>query len=557
MMGWARWNQVVEGVAEPIHARAFVIADPEAGRKLAFVSAEICFITQALRDEVLARLPGWDARDVLLSATHTHSAPGGFSHHLTYNLMVPGIVPQVFETFVAGIGAAILDAESRAAAGRLRPAAGSFDPAIEVAFNRSLAAHNQNRDLPRKFGPDETHLAVDREMYLLRIEDEAGNPVGQLNWFSVHPINVHSDNRLITPDNKGYAAVTVERSLGPAPFVAAFAQGAAADVTPNFKTYEPRGLKRGKFADDFESARFNGQAQAELALTLFGEAREAPALSGELDSAFGHFEFVDMPVPPRFADGFVGMRTGTAAIGARMLGGTEDGRGVTSVEVDVFKAAAVLARARAQIEAFWAGADRYRDVAARQRAQGPKDVVFEPVEGKVLGLSAFDKLPLPDGRDPLVVYLRRLAAAGVTAGHPWTPHVLPLQLVVVGPLAIAALPAEFTTQAGRRLRASLLETLAERGVTRVQLTGYANAYSGYVTTPEEYDRQDYEGASTHFGRWTLGAYQAAFDDLARELLRAPSERPARTLRPAKLNPDWHDALSHASGKAWWREAGYQ
>ena len=551
MMGWAKWENVVEGVAQPLQARAFVFVDPETGRRLAFVCAEICFITQALRDGVLARLPGWAPAEVLLSATHTHSGPGGYSHHVLYNMTIPGFVPEVYEAIVAGIAEAVRAAAERAAPGRARPAAGLFDPDVPVAFNRSLEAHNLNRDLGRRFGPDEAHLAVDREMYLLRLEDEVGNPLGVIDWFSVHPINVHNDNRLITPDNKGFAATALERAFGDR-FVAAFAQGAAADVSPNFRRYPPRPMLRGHHADDFESARFNGEAQADLATALFTEAGEAAALTGELDLAFGYFDFVDAEVPPRYADGYVGMRTGAAAIGARMIGGTEDGPGVTSVEVDLARLAAGAARLRAHLEAFAAGADAYRHVAARYRAQGNKDVFLEPTERKVLSIAALDRLPLPEGRDPAVGYLKHLQATGALGERPWTPHVLPLQLAVLGPLAIAALPCELTTQAGRRLRDTIAGVLAERGVTRVQLTGYANAYAGYVTTPEEYDRQDYEGASTHFGRWTLGAYQTFFEDLARELLMAPSERPARRPAPPPFPPEEIEARSHAAALAWRR-----
>jgi neutral ceramidase len=38
-----------------------------------------------------------------------------------------------------------------------------------------------------------------------------------------------------------------------------------------------------------------------------------------------------------------------------------------------------------------------------------------------------------------------------------------------------------------------------------------------VTTHEEYDRQDYEGASTHFGPWTLAAVQQTVAQLASSL----------------------------------------
>ena len=42
--------------------------------------------------------------------------------------------------------------------------------------------------------------------------------------------------------------------------------------------------------------------------------------------------------------------------------------------------------------------------------------------------------------------------------------------------------------------------------TLLVVAGLSNAYAGYVTTAEEYDKQHYEGGSTHFGRWTLAAY---------------------------------------------------
>ncbi len=49
------------------------------------------------------------------------------------------------------------------------------------------------------------------------------------------------------------------------------------------------------------------------------------------------------------------------------------------------------------------------------------------------------------------------------------------------------------------------------------IQGYANAYSQYVTTPEEYQLQQYEGGSTLFGKYTLPAYQQEFAGLAKAL----------------------------------------
>ena len=94
---------------------------------------------------------------------------------------------------------------------------------------------------------------------------------------------------------------------------------------------------------------------------------------------------------------------------------------------------------------------------------------------------------------------------------------MPLQVAQIGSLGIAAVPFECTTMAGRRLKETVLSQLRPAGVTRVVIAGLANAYSGYTTTREEYDRQDYEGGFTHFGPWTLAAVQQTVAQLASSL----------------------------------------
>jgi neutral ceramidase len=48
----------------------------------------------------------------------------------------------------------------------------------------------------------------------------------------------------------------------------------------------------------------------------------------------------------------------------------------------------------------------------------------------------------------------------------------------------------------------------------VLVAGYSNGYIHYVTTPEEYEDQQYEGGSTLFGRWELPALQQTVATLA-------------------------------------------
>jgi hypothetical protein len=53
---------------------------------------------------------------------------------------------------------------------------------------------------------------------------------------------------------------------------------------------------------------------------------------------------------------------------------------------------------------------------------------------------------------------------------------------------------------------------------------YANGYSGYVTTNEEYQVQMYEGGHTVFGEWTLAALQTKFYQLSKAMLKPKAER---------------------------------
>ena len=107
---------------------------------------------------------------------------------------------------------------------------------------------------------------------------------------------------------------------------------------------------------------------------------------------------------------------------------------------------------------------------------------------------------------------------------PWTPEVLPLQIFLIGELAIASFPGEITTVAGYRLKETILSILKKRGITKVVLSSYANAYCGYVTTFEEYQCQLYEGGHTVFGEWTLAAFQTKFKELAVQLIKKEEER---------------------------------
>ena len=69
---------------------------------------------------------------------------------------------------------------------------------------------------------------------------------------------------------------------------------------------------------------------------------------------------------------------------------------------------------------------------------------------------------------------------------------------------------------GRRMRDTVKSVLGDE-VKYVVIAGYSNDYAGYITTPEEYGVQQYEGGHTLFGPWTLPGFLQEIDRLTRAL----------------------------------------
>lgn len=110
--------------------------------------------------------------------------------------------------------------------------------------------------------------------------------------------------------------------------------------------------------------------------------------------------------------------------------------------------------------------------------------------------------------------------------YQWQPSILPTQVVRIGNVVITAVPGEFTTMAGRRMKDTIRGAVAA-GIpnAHVVLAGLSNAYSSYVTTFEEYQIQRYEGASTIFGPYTLDAYLQLYEILAQKLVLGKKVNP--------------------------------
>jgi neutral ceramidase len=472
MMGYSMPYQKTEGIQMRLRSRAFVVASKDRSKCVAVVSADLGQLFHAVKHEVVKKLqadtnlrdendnPLFHDANVMLSATHTHSGPGGYSNYALYNLSVLGFDEDNFNCIVEGIYNSIVKGYGNLLPGKIFIKKGDL---FDAAKNRSPLAYSQNPDDEKALYDSD----INTEMTLLKfvtVVDDVESAIGALNWFAVHNTNIGNTNRLISGDNKGYASYLFEKDMGTDytagnTFVAAFAQAESGDVTPNIWGY-PDGI------NDFNRMKIVGHRQYDCAKSLFVNADEQ--LTAALDYRHMYVDFNDLAIDPEWVDGAVGIRTCPPALGfSKIAGSTEDGVGVEFI---------------------------------------PEGMTFDSV--------ALPPITIVPDLQECHKEKRILIPVGDEAPFFMTQEKLPVQIVTLGKLALLAVPTEFTTMAGRRLKTSVKDELAAIGIEHIVIAGYANAYTGYVTTREEYKAQHYEGASTHFGPYTLNAYQQEFNRLA-------------------------------------------
>ncbi len=490
LMGYGRLDQQAEGLHTRLRARSFVIAHPATGERVLLVVVDAPMIFSSVRQEVLRRLADeygdrYTDRNVLITATHTHAGPGGQSHHLLYNLTTLGFHEKTFDAVTDGIVESVREAHDDLAPSTLRLTHGEL---TNASANRSREAFARNPAADREHFPD----GIDPRTSLLRIQ-RRGEPVGALNFFATHNTSMSGDNRLVSGDNKGYAAHHWEHDVagvehggtddGPPGFVAAFAQTNAGDMTPNLDLTPP------STPEDVARTREIGRRQYEAAAAQL-DAPAAP-LRGPVDSRLVHVDLSDVTVRPEFTGDGRTHRTCAPAVGAAMAAGsTEDGPAFPG---------------------FSEGENPLWDLVS--------DSVLYTASPELKDCQAPKDIAVPIG--------------AMNAVYPWVQERVPVQLVRIGGLYLVGIPAEVTVTAGLRLRRTVADIVGA-DLSDVLVAGYSNAYAHYVTTPEEYDAQHYEGGSTLFGRWQLPALRQTSARLATAL------RDGTELPPGPAAPDLSD-----------------
>lgn len=479
MLGYASITQIAAGMYTRLYARAFVIESPCNGKRVAIVIADLGQLFQGVKQEVVKALNKrygnlFSDENVMIAATHQHSGPGGLSTYVLYNLSTLGFNRSNFNAVVNGIVMAIVRANAELRPATIKVATGQV---IGTGTNRSKSAYQNNPAAERAAYSED----VNHTMQLLRFDGVDGRPIGMINWFALHGVSMNNRNSYVNSDNKGYAAYLFEKDFhsdyGDHTFVAAFAQADSGDVTANDGIH-PGGVGLDGLADVKRAAL----PQYLTAKTLYNTATQK--ITGSIDYRHTFLEMDKIAITPEFSGG-IAASTCPPALGVSMLAGTADGEGL-----------------------------------------GRQGVSCDNVNNIFPGIMCKLFTTPCQGVKPIFLNLDF---------HPvsWVPKILPMQMMTIGDFAVAAMPFELTTMSGRRLRTTIAQELPNIQQQHIALSPLANAYAQYITTPEEYKVQRYEGASTLFGPWSLAALQQEFSRLARAL-RDHSSVPAG-ITPANLS----------------------
>jgi len=459
------------GVRTKLMARVFYIK-PKSGSSVALVQCDLLSGSLILHHriaELIAEKTDVEIGGLLLAGTHTHSGPGNYFGSMFYNRAAAnrsGFDNSLFEFLSERIASAIIRAYDSK-----RPAkiATGTTQIIGIARNRSLPAYHRNTNIASLEKLPTITEAVNPYLHMIRVdcqeEDGSYKPLGAFSNYSLHPnTNPAELGGLYSGDVFGFAEREVEwrikhqyqTSWEPAYALANYTDG---DNNPDYDQ---------TVVENFTKLKKYGMRIAYEAIKLFQsldtklkEEVTVQFRAKEIDvfeeNIIDDIKIADYP-----------------AVGMPTLAGAQ-GRGRTS------------------IAAKWPYfAPGWPKRLFAKGEHGHKRRVAGPFQSKFLPKEEF-------------------------------PHLLFLQVIRVDDAVLLPLPFEVTYEMGMRIASQTGEKAQQvglDGISRYVVTGTSNGYWGYVTTPEEYSLQYYEGGSTLYGPNT-GAFLTAHigrlvDQLAKE-----------------------------------------
>jgi len=472
--GWTRADRVARGQHTRLYARAIVLQ--RGPRKVALVAIDLFMTPAGMVKHIGERLAarGFSEQNILISASHTHSGPGGYANFPTLNTAAPSMQtatdprsffnffnappadPQLYRFLVERIALAIERADRD-----LGPASAGWgnEQIFGLTRNRSLEAHLANHGIELEPGqgresddPGGYEHTIDPDVNVLRVDKLIGRrrvPIGGWSTFAAHGTVTKSSFQYYGADHHASAMRVFEQKVRRAGRVRArqevvnvYGNSALGDMSAGLDRHGPA-------ASDYV-----GRVEASAMVRAWRAAGRRMSRRPALDLRWtrGCMCGQDTEGGGRVAD--------RSEVGVPFLTGSEEERGPLY--------------------------DMTGDDYEGQRAPADRG---DPHGWKASG-------PLGD-----------------------VPPVFPLLAIQVADRVIVSVPGEATKEMGARLRAAVLSAVAGSAIRDVVVSGLANEFMLYFTTPEEYSRQHYEGGNTHFGTWSSLVVQEELAKLAGRLAR--------------------------------------
>ncbi len=230
-------ERTADRVAQPLHARALVLSDGE--ERVAIAIVDSCMVPRDLCDDVKARVTaeiGIPRERVLISATHTHTAPSAMDYCLgsradpAYTKQLPPLIARAIVEAArreepAELGFTVVDAPDHTACRRWirrldRP---DVDPFGERTIRAMMHPGYRNPDYVGPSGPEDPALSI------LAVRRVDGRPIALLGNYSMHYFGFGGG---FSPDFFGLFARQVEARLAPGDdgFVGILSQGTSGDL---------------------------------------------------------------------------------------------------------------------------------------------------------------------------------------------------------------------------------------------------------------------------------------------------------------------------------------
>ena len=478
MGGYSVMANSGKGFRTRLKARVVYLNDGQ-GHSTALVQTDLTAGSLLVQHQVVAAVAaktGLKASDIVITASHSHSAPVNHFENDFYNKhMSSG----------QGLEEEFLAFASQRIANGIIEAFNSRRPAKVATGRKDIYGYNRNRSLDsyvlndnvsgiRLDDPKAKFKAVNPSMYMIRIdvEDDHGiyKPLAAFSSFSVHATALSVPVEVYNADLFAYAQKDLEWAMQrkydtPWKVVHGLTTGTQGDMAPALPEHGDNTF--GHFEVNWKEAKKLGQGIGKEAIALFESL--SSQLTSDIDINTGARE-----LNIRNNNKIDGIELcEDPAVGAPVAAGAYERRTPFLAAVPFLKGGNVMSRS-------W--------------------VFTEGCQGNKTHLGFKYLQPLLEPKDSF-------------------PNTVLFQLVKINDTVVMPVPFEVTTEAGRRMAARVATEFAnaDNSIKHAWVAGNANGYFGYTTTPEEYARQNYEGGHTLYGQYSTPYLTAQLGKLAKDM----------------------------------------